>query len=139
MREGRIIQIKSCVWHNLLKANFTPHIIIMVFWDSRTSASQNKIIYSIKNEHTRSYSANYSMSLSLSLTQNELLNVSFYLFDTKWNAPNILTLRVFSKKLFLWMRDYEKLYVIEQALYFNVVHRLTDSKIKIIKYYYLDK
>ena len=139
MREGWIIQIKSCVWHNLFKTNFAPHIIIMVLWDSWTSVSQNKMIYSTKTKHTRSCSANYSMSISLSLTQNELLNVSFSFFDTKWNAPNILTLKVFSKKLFLWMWDYEKLYVTKQTLCFSVVHRLTDSKIKIIKYYYLDK
>ena len=46
MREGWMIQIKSCVWHNLLKVDFAPHTIIVVLWDSQTSASQDKMIYS---------------------------------------------------------------------------------------------
>ena len=72
MREGWMIYIKSCVWNNLLKADFAPHTITVVLWDSRTSASQDKMIYSTKMKHTRSCSTNYSMSLSISLTQNEM-------------------------------------------------------------------
>ena len=59
----------------------------VVFWDSRTFASQDKMIYSMKKKDTRSCFANYSMSLSLS--------------DTKWNAQNILTGRVFWKVVFM--------------------------------------
>ena len=121
-----IIQIKSCVWYNLLKADCAPHTITMVLLDLWISASQDKMIYNTKMEHTRSCSANYSMSLSLSLTQNEM--------------HKILSLGEFFEKKFLWMRDYEKLYVIEQTLYFsNNCCVQTNSKIKIIKYYYLDK
>ena len=128
MHEEWMIQIKSCVWYNLLKADFVPHTITVVFWDSRMSASQDKIIYNMKTKHTRSCSANYSMSLSLSLTQNEKFTK-----NSHWES--------FSPKIVLWMRDYKKLYVIEQTLCFNnnYCHRLTDSKIKIIKYYNLDK
>ena len=52
------------------------------------------MIYSTKMRHTRSCFANYSITLSLSLTQNEWTKI-------------ILTLRVFSEKSFSWMRDYE--------------------------------
>ena len=88
-----IIEIKSCVWHNLLKANFTPHTFTMVLWDLWTSTSQDKMIFSKKKKHTRSCSVNYSMPLSLSLTQN------------KWTK---ISLREFSlKSSFSWIRDNE--------------------------------
>ena len=94
MHEGWLNQTKSCVWHNLLKADFAPHTITVVLWDSRTSASQDKMIYNMKMKHTKSCSVNYSMSLSLSLTQNEC---------TKYSL-----LESFLKSDF-----YEKLYVTE--------------------------
>ena len=128
MREGWIIQIKSCVWHNLLKANFAPHIIIVVLWDSRTSTSQNKMIYSTKTKHTRSCFANYSMSLSLSLTQNEM--------------HQIFSLCKFFQKNCFYEWETMKKYMLLNRHFVSIitaVHRLTNSKIKIIKYYYLDK
>ena len=127
MRKWWMIQIKSCVWHKLLKADFAPHTITVLLWDLRMSASQDKMIYNTKTKHTRSYSANYSMSLSFTLTQNEctkyshwesFLKSSFY----EWRTMNYYTL----------LNRYSASIII-------VVHILTDSKIKIIKYYYLDK
>ena len=122
MREGWMIQIKSCVWHNLLKANFTLHTITVVLWNSRTFASQDKIIYSMKTKYTRSCFANYSMSLSPS-------------FDTKWKMHKIFSLESFLKTSFYeWgiIKNYTLLNR-HSVLVITVVHRLTNSKIKIIK------
>ena len=105
--KGWTIEIKSCVWHNLLKAYFVLHTIIVVFWDSWTSASQDKMIFSTKTKHTRSCSANYSMPLSLSLTQ-KWMNKKY----SHWE-------RFLWKILFSWMRDNENLYVTEQAFCFS--------------------
>ena len=130
MREEWTIQIKSCVWHNLLKADFAPHTITVVLWDSRTSASEDKMTYSMKTKHTRSCSANYSMSLSLFLTQNECTKIfslwEFFLFLRsgfyEWGTMKTYTLL-----------NKHSVSVI------TVVQRQIESKIKIIKYYYLDK
>ena len=139
MHEGWLNQIKSCVWHNLLKADFAPHTITVVLWDSRTSTSQDKMIYNMKMKHTKSCSMNYSMSLSLSLTQNECTNLTQN-ECTKIFSPG--SFFFFWKVIFI-NENYEYLYVTEtEALCFSdncCAHRLTDSTIKIIKYYYLDK
>ena len=63
-------KIKSCVLHNLLKADFAPHTFTVVLWDSWTFASQNKIIKHHEEE-------------ALKVVLYELLNASFSLFDTK--------------------------------------------------------
>ena len=42
--KGWTIEIKFCVLHNLLKADFAPHTFIVVLWDSWTFASQDKMI-----------------------------------------------------------------------------------------------
>ena len=68
------------------------------------------------------------MSLSLSLTQNE--------------CTKIFSLGEFYEKVvFLWWGTMENYTLLNRhsVLIITVVHRLTDSKIKIIKYYYLDK
>ena len=69
-------EIKSCVLHNLLKADFAPHTFTMVLWDSWTSVSQDKMIKQHEEEALKVVkknltNLNYSMPLSLSLTQNE--------------------------------------------------------------------
>ena len=128
MHEGWMIQIKSCVWHNLLKADFAPHKITVVLWNLWMSASQNKMIYSTKTKHRRPCSTNYPMSLSLSLTKNEM------------HKKNILTRRVFLKSSFYeWgtMKNYTLLNR-HSVSAITAVHRVTDSKNKKINYY-LDK
>ena len=127
MREGWMIQIKSYVWYNLLKADFTPHTVIVGLWDSKAFASQVKMIYSTKTKHTRSCSANYSMSLSLSLTQNECIKYSHF---ESFLSKVVFMNEGLCKIIRYWICTLFQL---------TVVHRLTDSKIKIIKYYYLDK
>ena len=78
-------------------------------------------------------SANYSMSLSLSLTQNECTKIlslrefflkSFYLFYFFMNEG-------LCKKYTLLNKN--------SVSIITAMHKLIDSKIKIIKYYYLDK
>ena len=63
-------EIKSCVLHNLLKADFAPHTFTVVLWDSWTSASQDKMIKQHEEE-------------ALKVVLYKLLNASFSLFDTK--------------------------------------------------------
>ena len=118
---------QDCVWHNFLKVDFAPHTITVVLRDSRTSASQDKIIYSTKMKHARSCSANYSMLLSLSLTQNECTKYSYF-------ESFLLKVVFMNEGLCKIIR-----YWIGTLFQLIIVHRLTDSKIKIIKYYYLDK
>ena len=123
-----MIQIKSCVWHNLFKPNFAIHTIIVVLWNSRTFASQDKVIYNTKTKHTRSCSTNYSMSLSL--------------FNTKWKIHKKFSLGEFFYKNQSYEWGTIKNYTLLNRHFISiitVVHRLTDSKIKIIKYYNLDK
>ena len=126
MREGWMIQIKSCVWHNLFKANFTPHTICVAL-RLRTFASQDKMIYIMKKKHTE-------------FVLYELIYVSFSLFDSNEY-----------KKLFsLWESFFQKVSFHEwwnMNLYTLVnkhtvqnktaLHWLTDSKKK--NFYYLDK
>ena len=81
MREEWMIQIKSCIWHNLHKGDFTSHTITVVLWDLWTSVSQDKMIYNMKTKHTKLCSVNYSMSISLSLTQHEC---TLGEFSEKW-------------------------------------------------------
>ena len=72
----------------------------------------------------------------------ELLNVSFSLFDTKW-MHKIFSLGEFSS----WKSGFYEWGIMNYYLLLNrhsvsvitVVYRLTDSKIKIIKYCYFDK
>ena len=96
--KGWTIEIKSCVLHNLFKANFAPHTFIVVLWDSWTSASQDKMIKQHEEE-------------ALKVVLYELLNASFSLFDT--NEWTKISLGEFSLKslfiyLFLsWMNDNE--------------------------------
>ena len=78
-------EIKSCVLHNLLKADFAPHTFTVVLWDSWTFASQDKMIKQHEDE-------------ALKVVLYELLNASFSLFDTKWMNKN-LTGRVFLEKV----------------------------------------
>ena len=128
MREGWMIQIKSCVWYNLLKADFAPHTITMVLLDSWISTSQDKMIYNTKMKHTRSCSTNYSMSLSL--------------FNTKWKIHKKFSLGEFFYKNQSYEWGTIKNYTLLNRHFISiitVIHRLTDSKIKIIKYYNLDK
>ena len=94
--KGWTIEIKSCVLHNLFKADFAPHTFTVVFWDSWTSAFQDKMILNTKEKHTRSCSSNYSMPLSLSLTQNEWTKISLGEFSLKSS--------------FSWMRDNETIH-----------------------------
>ena len=70
--KGWTIEIKSCVWYNLLKADFTSHTFTVVLWDSWTSASQDKMIFQYENKAHK-------------VMLCELLNASFSLFDTKMN------------------------------------------------------
>ena len=119
------IEIKFCVLHNLLKADFTPHTITVVLWNSWTSASQEKKwSNSTKMKHSRSCFMNYSMHLSLSLTQNEWTkNFSlweFFIFEIFWNF------------FFSCMRDNETYTLLNRhsVLVITVVHRLTDLIIR---------
>ena len=125
MYEGWLNQIKFCVWHNFLKVDFVPHTKTVVLWDSRTSASQDKMIYGTKTKHTRSCSANHSMSLSLSLTQNECTKIfslgEFFLKSSFYEWGTMKTYMLLNR------------YSVSMI---TVVHRQTNSKIKIIKYYY---
>ena len=117
--KGWTIEIKSCVWHNLLKADFASHTIIVVLWDSWAFASQDKMIFSTKTKHTRSCSANYSMPFFLSLTQKRM--------------HKNLTGIVFSEKFFFHEWGTMKLYVTSNwntISEITAVYRLTDSKIK---------
>ena len=63
-------EIKFCVLHNLLKADFAPHTFSVLLWDSWTSVSQDKMIKQHEDE-------------TLRIVLYELLNASFSLFDTK--------------------------------------------------------
>ena len=111
--KGWTIEIKSCVWHNLLKADFVSHTFTMVLWDSWTSASQDKMIKQHEEE-------------ALKVMLYELLNASFSLFDTKWMNKN-LTLRVLSGKVLFHEWGTMKLYVTSNwniLLEITFVHRL---------------
>ena len=77
-------EIKSCVLHNLLKADFAPHTFTVVLWDSWTSVSQDKMIKQHEEE-------------ALKVVLYELLNASLSLWHKKWMNKN-LTGRVFSEK-----------------------------------------
>ena len=121
-------EIKSCVLHNLLKADFAPHTFTMVIWDSWTSASQDKMIKQHEEEAPE-------------VVLYELLNASISLFDTKWMNKN-LTLKVLSRKVLFHEWGTMKLYVTSN---WNIVSEITFAhrlwlNNKIIKYYYyLDK
>ena len=133
MHEGWMNQIKSCVWHNLLKADFIPHTITVVLWDSWTFVFQDKMIYSTKMKHTR------SCTRALQTTQ--------CLFLSLWHKMNAQKYSHFEIFFFPWKvlfykwgtMNYYTLLNRHSVSVITVVHRLTDSKIKIIKYYYLDK
>ena len=123
MCEGWMIQIKSCVWHNLLKAYFVSHTITMMHWNSQTKCVKNEwfrssLVFDIislkqispltqllwcfethrhlppkikwstvwRKSTQGPCSTNYSMSLSLSLTQ--------------MNAQNIFSLQEFLQNCF---------------------------------------
>ena len=101
-------EIKSCVLHNLLKADFVSHTFTMVLWDSWTSASQDKMIKQHEEE-------------ALKVMLYELVNASFSLFDTKWMNKN-LTLRVLSGKVLFHEWGTMKLYVTSN---WNIVSEIT--------------
>ena len=103
--KGWTIEIKSCVWHNLLKADFAPHTFTVVLWDSWMFASQDKMIFSTKKKYIRSCFANYSIPLSLSLTQNEWTKISLGEFSLK--------------SFFSWMRDNETIHNLKLKHYFR--------------------
>ena len=90
------IEFKSCVLHNLFRRDFAPHTFTVVLWDLWTSGSQDKMMFSTKTKYIRSCSANYSMPLSLSLTQ---------WMNKKSHWESFLKFYLFI--LFLWMRDNE--------------------------------
>ena len=87
-------EIKSCVLHNLLKADFAPHTFIVVLWNSWTSASQDKMIKQHEEE-------------ALKVVFYELLNASFSLFDT--NEWTKISLGEFSLEKFFFMNEWLKL------------------------------
>ena len=117
-------EIKSCILHNLLKADFAPHTFSVVLWDSWTSASQDKMIKRHEDE-------------ALRVVLYELLNASFSLFDT--NEWTKISLWVFSQKKVLFHEwGIMKLYVTSNwntVSEITTVHRLWLNN-KIIKYYY---
>ena len=99
----------------------------VVLWDLPTSAFQDKMIYSTEKKHTRSVLC-------------ELLYVSFSLFDSKC-TKNIFSLEeffFFFLKIF-FINEGQCIYTLlnkHTISKITVVYRLTDSKNKIIKYYY---
>ena len=86
-------EIKFCILHNLLKADFVSHTFTVVLWNSWTSVSQDKMIKQHEDE-------------ALKVVLFELLNASFSLFDTM-NEQKSHWESFFWKILFSWMRDNE--------------------------------
>ena len=105
-----MIQIKFCIWHNLWYFETHKHLLPGIKW------------FTIRKRSTQGpCSTNYSLSLSLSLTQ--------------MNAQNILSRKVFSRKFSFHEWETMNLYTLvnrHTIQIITVVHRLTDSN-KIIK------
>ena len=137
MREGWMIQIKSCVWHNFFKANFTPHTICVAL-RLRTFASQDKMIYIMKKKHTE-----------FVLYELICLFLSLWL---KWIQKIIFSLRKFFQKVSFhewWTMNLYTLVNKNTVQNKIALHWLTDSKKNCFaltdwlkkkkKNYYLDK
>ena len=113
----------SLIFDTISLKQISPLTQFVVLLDSRTSASQDKIIYSTEKKHTRS-------------VLYELLYVSFSLFDSKWMHKNIFSLgEFFSKKVSFhewWPMNLYTLvnkHTVQRKI---IVHKLTNSNNKII-------
>ena len=121
MCEGRTIQIKFCVWHNLLKADFRPSHNQWCF------ETRGRLSLRIKWSTTRRRSI-----------QGRALRITQCLFLSLWHKMKCT--KYSHWKSFLKSSFYEcetmKNYTLlnkHSVSVITVVHRLTDSKNKIIK------
>ena len=114
----------SLVFDTISLKQISPLTRSVILWDSQTSASHDKIIYSKEKKHTRSILC-------------ELLYVSFSLFDSN-ECTKILSLGEFLKKLFFINEGLWKYTLLNRhiVLEITIAYKLTSSKNKIIKYYY---